>query len=261
MALNSRRVTRTILRSVAAGLGLPTTASVEELRQIIDGQLTERGRGPRDVLVEVERRPSGTEGSGCVRLHDGEGMFLEVDLLTTEPVETSGEDAHAPVVGSRDRTPDREATLVAERDRLVAEMERYRTELEAAHVELEKSVKEADAAKKRLKEVWRMNCEQSIMYDEELAAKDDEIAELHKKLAVAPHSDHTEGHERTHHAPPATSLTTGPRRGKAPPVDSFSGEDGAIRLDDWLPSLERAASWNAWTDEEKVMQLAGHLRG
>lgn len=32
-------------------------------------------------------------------------------------------------------------------------------------------------------------------------------------------------------------------------------------IDDWLPSLERAASWNAWTDEEKLLQLAGHLRG
>lgn len=32
-------------------------------------------------------------------------------------------------------------------------------------------------------------------------------------------------------------------------------------MDDWLPSLERASVWNAWTAEVRLMQLAGHLRG
>ena len=51
------------------------------------------------------------------------------------------------------------------------------------------------------------------------------------------------------------------RRGKAPPVSAFSGEDLECQLDDWLPSLERASTWNAWTAEERAMQLAGHLKG
>ena len=51
------------------------------------------------------------------------------------------------------------------------------------------------------------------------------------------------------------------RRGKAPPVDSYTGEDPAILLDDWLPILERAAKWNEWTQEELLLQLVGHLRG
>ena len=38
----------------------------------------------------------------------------------------------------------------------------------------------------------------------------------------------------------------------------LSGDNGAVWFDDWLPSLDRAASW---TDEEKLLQLAGHLRG
>ena len=50
----------------------------------------------------------------------------------------------------------------------------------------------------------------------------------------------------------------GPRRGKAPPVDSFSGE---VTFDDWYPSLQRAAHWNQWTDQDTLIQLAGHLRG
>ena len=40
----------------------------------------------------------------------------------------------------------------------------------------------------------------------------------------------------------------GPRRGKAPPVDPFTGEEPEIRLDDWLPSLKRAATWNEWME-------------
>ena len=33
-----------------------------------------------------------------------------------------------------------------------------------------------------------------------------------------------------------------------------------MRFDDWIPTLERAAAWNNWSEEEKLMQLAGHLR-
>ena len=62
---------------------------------------------------------------------------------------------------------------------------------------------------------------------------------------------------------PPVPLTEPPvqRRGKAPPIDSFTGEDSEIRFDDWIPTLERAATWNNWTEDETLMQLAGYLRG
>ena len=59
----------------------------------------------------------------------------------------------------------------------------------------------------------------------------------------------------------ATTETRHMRRGKASPVDSFTGEDAEITMDDWLSSLRRAAEWNSWAEEEKLMQLAGYLRG
>ena len=55
--------------------------------------------------------------------------------------------------------------------------------------------------------------------------------------------------------PPAATRAI--RRGK----DSFTGEDSEVTLHDWLPSLQRAAAWNGWTDGELILQLAGHLRG
>ena len=31
--------------------------------------------------------------------------------------------------------------------------------------------------------------------------------------------------------------------------------------EDWLPILERAATWNGWSKEQKLLQLAGYLKG
>ena len=49
--------------------------------------------------------------------------------------------------------------------------------------------------------------------------------------------------------------------GKALPVNNFHGEGHGFKFDEWLPSFERAATWNAWTEGDRFLQLAGHLRG
>jgi len=51
------------------------------------------------------------------------------------------------------------------------------------------------------------------------------------------------------------------RCGKVPPIDAFTAQDIGITFDDWLPTLEQAATWNEWTPAESLMQLVGHLRG
>ena len=62
--------------------------------------------------------------------------------------------------------------------------------------------------------------------------------------------------------PLGTSLDTRSRKGKAPPVERFTGDPkGELNFNDWLPTLERAAKWNQWTEKEQLLQLAGHLRG
>ncbi|XP_065903460.1 coiled-coil domain-containing protein 158-like isoform X2 [Dysidea avara] len=61
--------------------------------------------------------------------------------------------------------------------------------------------------------------------------------------------------------PVSLSDTSVQHRGKAPPIDTSTGEDAETCFDDWLPTLERAAAWNNWTDSETLMQLAGYLRG
>lgn len=39
------------------------------------------------------------------------------------------------------------------------------------------------------------------------------------------------------------------RRGKAPPIDKFSGEEAHVRFEDWLPSLMRVAEWYSWSED------------
>ena len=65
----------------------------------------------------------------------------------------------------------------------------------------------------------------------------------------------------THLEHSAGSASVQQRRGRAPPIEFFSGEDPAITVDDWLPSLERASTWNGWSVTEKLMQLPGYLNG
>ena len=50
-------------------------------------------------------------------------------------------------------------------------------------------------------------------------------------------------------------------RGKAPAVDPFTGEQQDVLWEDWLPTFERASTWNGWSKSEKLLQLAGHSRG
>ena len=56
--------------------------------------------------------------------------------------------------------------------------------------------------------------------------------------------------ERTHNS----------RVGKAPPIDTFTGKNCDVLWEDWLPTFERAAHWNSWSEDEKLLQLAGYLK-
>ena len=91
-----------------------------------------------------------------------------------------------------------------------------------------------------------MICDQSILCDSELVAKDAEIAKLTRKLSAVPstlaHMGDISGKGWTHHLPAASCDASVICRGKAPPVDPFSADSGAFCFEDSLLSLERAAA-------------------
>ena len=108
------------------------------------------------------------------------------------------------------------------------------------------------AAQEKVKQVWRLNCTQSREQEELLATKDDRIATLEaetKRLKAAPRASPRSGSgasspdgSRSGGTSPIIPETTAtpPRRvkrGKAPPVEPFTGGNPAVKLDDWLPIL------------------------
>ena len=46
----------------------------------------------------------------------------------------------------------------------------------------------------------------------------------------------------TDHSKVGSPMSAPARRGKAPPIDQFSGKSSDVMFDDWLPALERAAN-------------------
>ena len=83
MPLNSRRVTRSQLRAVAEELGLPTSATGEDLAQMVSGKLTEEGRDPKNTQVVVS--------NDQLQLEDEHGVFLTATLTEEEEQQTEPE--------------------------------------------------------------------------------------------------------------------------------------------------------------------------
>ena len=129
-----------------------------------------------------------------------------------------------------------------------------------------------EAEKLKAKRFWRLRCEQMLREEDLLQVKDAEIARLREQLSVptarsidaasTPAANWTRNQTNVIDDIDTSILQTLPsRRGKAPPVESFTGEESSVHWDDWLPTLERAATWNNWSEQEKLIKLAGHLRG
>ena len=281
LPLNSKRLTNVYVQTIARAMELTTKGSVAETRQMIEGQLSEIGREPMNVQVAIGEDESGAE---FVSLMDVSGVFLgPVSIVHPREEESGGggaetQEEHEGGESGDGNSVSHLAEALADskacNERLVAEVSHLSGEL--ARV------------KSRVDEMWKINCAQVVAFDETITAKDAEIerlsarvAELEAGLARAPELDPA----RLVHPPPSTRhipvfappsdrpaaetavpvgvpmTPTSRRRGKAPPIGEFSGEDLECQLDDWLPSLERASTWNAWTPEERLMQLAGHLKG
>ena len=76
--------------------------------------------------------------------------------------------------------------------------------------------------------------------------------------------DVSSGNEDAEETQPPTDvipMSTAPntRRGKAPPVEPFTGEGVDTLSEEWLPTFEWMATWNNWSEPEKLLQLPGHL--
>ena len=74
LPLRSRRLTAVHLRRLAKALGVPVSATIEDLRLMIDGKLAEMDKEPQNVQVVIADTVEG--GVECQVLQDETGVFL-----------------------------------------------------------------------------------------------------------------------------------------------------------------------------------------
>ena len=267
LTLNSRRLTATVLRRIARALELPTSAAPDDLRQLIDGALSEREEDPRSVQVAQLENEEGV----AIELRNSEGCFLTI------PPEVDG--SEGPV---REATPPILPVIAAEgeerEDPRITELLKEVSRLNAANTALSTEVsglkEDLKGEKQQRRELWRLNCQQLRELEDLIAEKEGEISRLQARISelgrgtVRDPPAHDSSVREPYTIPRTTipSISPSPgtahstRMGKAPPIDCFDGQTGNIPFEDWLPTLQRAAAWNNWSDDDCLVQLAGHLR-
>ena len=284
--LNSKRLNLSKWRSIAASFDLSTEAALAETRLIVEGKLTELGHDPFGIQVVLS--DSDNDESVLYLVNKG-GIIKRIDLADHVPCEDSrgpGATERSALRGmselERLRQTANEHEIVIEnlRGELQAATETI-DELRIACANTERLANEVatlktavEAEKQKVKRFWRLRCKQMLREEDLLQVKDAEIARLREQLLLSVPTARSIDAAST----PAANCTRNPtnviddidtsilqtlpgRRGKAPPVESFTGEGSSVHWDDWLPTLERAATWNNWSEQEKLIQLAGHLRG
>lgn len=207
----------------------------DELRQMIDGKLSEAGREVLNVQVVLTSAQPTCEFS----LEDEEGKFLTIPAAEPETGDDHPRSEHSESEESSSKQ----------------EIDALKEENQTLHDRVSHLESKLEEEKRRFRELWRTNCLRLAEYDAVISDKDSEIEELKQLWAHTESSPPPEPLRRSSpggdvHLESACELVLRTRRGKAPPVDSFTGEDLKVHLDDWLPSLERARLWNDWTEDE-----------
>jgi hypothetical protein len=242
---------------------------------MIEGRLTDQGEDPMSVQMAF----SDTEAGVVIELRNADGIFLTIDPEDEEREEPGGGErgTSSPLPGSAsesDGEPPREDPRIAELRGEVAQLTEQNTTLSLEVSGLREEVK---SEKQRYRDMWRLNCQQLLELEEMISERDGEIEAL-RGCTLGPSGVHSPARGPPVYGIPVPRTGAGAlgasvtypspslgelhalRRGKALPIDPFDGETGSIAFEDWLPTLQRAAAWNNWSDDDCLVQLAGHLR-
>ena len=188
--LNSRRLTAWHLRALAQALGLPTTGSIDQLRQCIEG-IVQRDHDHQNVVVII-RESLKTEH--VLVLADSEGEFLvsepiyrdalprhmrtEVDVRVTEELR----ETHRQLEEANDII-DAATAKDEEQARMIAKLQEdlHECEVQATHA-CEELEQQLAAEKEKARESWRTNCEHLAKQDALITAQDEEVAVLKRRI-------------------------------------------------------------------------------
>ena len=214
--LNSQKLTISVLKAIAQALNLPSTGTKEETVLMIEGKLSEDGQKPQNVQVGIVAR-EGEQGILDMELIGEDGPFLSMGLQRA-----ASRDALDDAIESGLSAPEGEGSQDGD----------------SPSTELQQVREENDIFKQRIYDLETQLCQVTKRreFEEAISDKDAEVEHLRQQLValqgetmsstcttgpvdsslagVTP-SVARHGHERP----------TYKHKGKAPPVDLFSGED------------------------------------
>ena len=235
LPLNSKKIIISKLRRLATMLEISAEGSAATLRQIIEGKLIKLGHKPHNTQVIV-----GKVDSRLYLLDDSEIIVKEVEHVSNEAVVETHlqqmsyrmkccciKNYSRCISNLRNELSSRDAMLDTLRSELVTATQKLATvkELQVEVQTLKKSLRMQTAKAKRF---WKQKCEQLLAHEALIKEKDAEIASL-KELASGSRAtsfvpdSQSEGNETNLLS--ETSTVNHGRRGKAPPVDTYNGND------------------------------------
>jgi len=283
--LNSKRLKTHRVQQIAEALGIHQGNSVAEKREMIISKLDEMGYEAQSVQVVIQGRGD----DAPMFLVNDNGIIKTVDSKVIRRADDGtgpNTELRSALRESRQETEQLQVELndkLAEIKQLSLELESARDTIAERDRELTVLKEALDREKTKARHYWREQCDELARHEDELEAKDIEISLLKAKLLASPKSSVNDKSSqsgiaadlplRTTHPPSANLLyeiapahrelqtSPGVRHGKAPPVDTYAGEGADMLFEEWLPSFERVAAWYGWSENEKLIQLAGHLKG
>ena len=183
LPLNSRRLTSSIVTRIEKALELPSTGTLEDTKQIVEGKLTEMGLEPKHMLIVVHV----TEGGGApkIELKNAEGVFQTIEVEVSaegdeEELERDWESASEENVSQNGSEMDESQVL----DKLKQEFESAHEENAGLKIDVGQLNEKVKREKDKYKDLWRLNCEQLREYDDAIAEKEEEIERLRRQVAV-----------------------------------------------------------------------------
>ena len=285
--LNSRRLTARVIKGIARELGLDVSAGArEDILLAVEGKIGHMGREPQNVRVEITEYDGKT--IAVMRDEQGTVVESTLEEAQSEQDRNLGEESSGDVDRESDGVTIREglgnktAALEDEISRLASEnvelrekTSRLSEDITSLNVEVSRLRGGMEEEREKYRRLWRDSCQQLAEYDGAISEKEVEVATLKVRVAelesvssVAapprllppltlppPPASHPSVFPHSPSFPPSLSITSTrelshpQRRGRAPPIDPFDGESVDVRFDDWFPMLERAATWNGWSEE------------
>ena len=221
LPLNLTCITAGQLRRLGLALDITISGSINDQRLVVEGTLSDEGHDPCNIQVVFAEYSSEATFVLC----DEEGEFLTV------PVAASTTEVTPEVVVHESEHSSEESG--DEIETLRQTVEDITTERDALQAQLQEVIQALEQKKSRIKELWKISCGQVEEFDAMVVAKNKQIAVLKAQLAA-------QKQQRTPNSSDDDSVSSvtvsvlekqrhkDSRRGHAPPIDLFNGEDPSV---------------------------------